>query len=94
MATKATLSSLPPQPLPKLEGDLAASICVTIWWLTSVFFALFMSWLLRIPYAGAPLNWLVERSRPTWDIFRSVCLATGILAVLVFRWGRHLLCGT
>ncbi|GAB1320804.1 hypothetical protein MFIFM68171_11014 [Madurella fahalii] len=91
MATRGTLSSLPPQPLPK--GDLVDSVFVTIWWFSSACFALILSWQLRTPYAGAPLNWLFPRRRATWDIFRSICLATGILAfwyffLMIDRWIR------
>jgi len=84
MATTGTLFSLAPQPLPK--GDLVDSVFVTIWFFAVACFALILSWLLRIPYAGSVLNSLFERSRPALDVFRSICLATGILALLVPGW--------
>ncbi|KAK0638698.1 hypothetical protein B0T16DRAFT_462455 [Cercophora newfieldiana] len=89
MATTGTLLGLPPQPLPK--GDLVDSVFVTIWWFVVTCFALVLSWQLCVPYVGAVLGWLFPRERPTKEIFRDVCWATGVFAfwyffVVVDRW--------
>lgn len=89
MATVTTLLRMPAQPLP--PGDLVDSVFITIWWVAVTVFALVLSWLLRIRYAGDVVNWLFPRTRATWELFRSICLAAGVLGVHYFflaidRW--------